>query len=499
MKIQNKLFLFLFSFSLVLVTVLVSLMQWSIDKGMVEYVISKEVETLQPVLTQLTDEYKIENNWLSMAGKHRRFHKLISQQLADTDFDIEKNSQPANDDRKPFIKPSFQPHQPENRPPPRHNSLDKFPPRPPKGDAHYALLNINETLIAGIYLPTLEYTKISLKVDESVVGFFAISKRNQLTQGYEVDFIEQQQEYLWLIAFLMMSLVALVTFPIARHIVEPIKLITRGMHKLTQGDYQQSIQVNRNDELSELSRDFNELALTLAKNENARKRWLANISHELRTPVAILRGELEAMLDKVRPLTHNNIASANDEVKHLQCLIDDLNQLTSTDIGGMGYRKQHEDLVQLIKSEAGKYRGYLSDANIALLLELNAKEVMIYADKTRLYQLFENLINNCIKYAKASEFKVSVIVNKLAENSAGNDKGTVTLRFEDNGIGVDEQHLIHLFEYLYRVEDSRNRETGGFGLGLSICQHIVIAHQGEISAEKSVLGGLAIIITLPLA
>lgn len=499
MKIQNKLFLFLFSFSLVLVTVLVSLMQWSIDKGMVEYVISKEVETLQPVLTQLADEYKVENNWRSITGEHRRFHQLISQQLADSDFDVEKNHRPAKGDRKPFNKPRFQPSSPEKRPPPRHNNFDNMPPRPPKGEAHYALLAADETVIVGMYLPTLEYKKVAIEVEDRVVGFFAISKRNQLTQGYEVEFIEQQQEYLWLIAFLVMSLVALVTFPIARHIVEPIKLITRGMHKLTQGDYQQSIQLNRKDELNELSRDYNELALTLAKNESARKRWLANISHELRTPVAILRGELEAMLDNVRPLTHSNIASANDEVKHLQCLIDDLNQLTSTDIGGMGYRKQHEDLMQLIQHEAAKYRGYLSNAKIALVLELSTKEVNIYADKTRLYQLFENIINNCIKYSKASELSVSVTVNKLEENSAGNNKGTVTIKFEDNGIGVDEQHLVHLFEYLYRVEDSRNRETGGFGLGLSICQHIVIAHQGEISAEKSVSGGLAVIITLPLA
>ena len=96
-------------------------------------------------------------------------------------------------------------------------------------------------------------------------------------------------------------------------------------------------------------------------------------------------------------------------------------------------------------------------------------------------------------------FKISISTNKLAENLAANNKGTVTITLEDNGIGVEVQHLSHLFEYLYRVEDSRNRETGGFGLGLSICQHIVIAHQGEISAEKSHLGGLSVIITLPIA
>jgi two-component system sensor histidine kinase BaeS len=338
----------------------------------------------------------------------------------------------------------------------------------------------------------LAYVKMPIKVNNRIVGFFAISKRNQLTQGYEVDFIEQQQHYLWLIALFVMGLVALVTFPLARHIVEPIKLITRGMHKLTQGDYQQSIVLKRQDELSELSRDYNELALTLAENDSARKRWLANISHELRTPVAILRGELEAMLDKVRPLSHTNITSANDEVKHLQRLIDDLNLLTSADIGGMNYRKQHEDLVLLMQSEAEKYRGYLADADISLTLDFSSPEATIYADKNRLVQLFENIINNCIKYSSATQLNLSVTVDKLTDKQ-------VVIVFEDNGVGVDELHFPHLFEHLYRVEDSRNRKTGGSGLGLSICRHIVMAHQGEITAEQSTLGGLAIVIKLPIA
>tara|TARA_R110002153_G_scaffold106852_4_gene246414 strand:+ start:652 stop:2148 length:1497 start_codon:yes stop_codon:yes gene_type:complete len=498
MKIQNKLFVFLFSFSLILVTVLVSLMQWSIDKGMIEYVISKEVETLKPVLSKLADEYEIDNSWRSMVGKNHKFGQLIHQKLAGNDFEIEKNARPPR--KQGFKNPAHRPpHLADRRPPTSLLDNNNRPPFPPQREAHYALLDSKEVLIAGSYPAKLEYTKTPIELNNQVIGFVAISKRNELTQGYEVDFIEQQQKYLWLIALIVMLLVALLTLPLARHIVEPIKLITRGMHKLTQGDYQQSIDLKRQDELSELSRDFNELALTLTKNESARKRWLANISHELRTPVAILRGELEAMLDKVRPLTLSNIASAHDEVKHLQRLIDDLNQLTSADIGGMGYRKHAEELVSLIQNESTKYRGYLADAGITLLLDLAVDEANIYADKTRLYQLFENIINNCIKYSGASELKVSLTVDKTVEQLTENDKGTVTLTIEDNGIGVDEAHLAHLFEYLYRVEDSRNRETGGFGLGLSICQHIVIAHQGKINATASSLGGLALVITLPLA
>ncbi len=467
-------------------------MQWSIGKGMVDYVNSKEIETLKPVVLELAKEYQVKNNWQDMLGRHDKFRSLIFAQLQGSDFDVRKNEPPPRP--RPFSGPeSMQNAQSQNRPSSR--PMDGRRP-PPQNESHYVLLDKNQNFVVGSYLESLEYSQTPITVGKEVVGYFAVSKRNSLTQGYELDFLQQQQEYLWVIALLLMSLVGLVTFSLARHVIEPIKQITLGMHKLTQGDYQQSIDLDRRDELGDLSRDYNELAITLAANESARKRWLANISHELRTPVAILRGELEAMLDNVRPLTIKNIGSANDEVKHLQRLIDDLNLLTSADIGGMHYRKQTENLTALIQGEVEKYQGYLADAGITLKLMFDKPEINVYGDKTRLCQLFENIINNCIKYASASELQISLLVDD--KHYASNDSAVI-VKFSDNGVGVDEQHFEHLFEHLYRVEDSRNRKTGGSGLGLSICRHIVQAHQGQISAEKSPLGGLAIVITLPLA
>lgn len=490
MKIQSKLFLILFGFSLFLVTALVLLMQWSIGQGMVEYVNRKEVETLKPLIADLAEEYQKENSWTKMKGQNRAFDELIFSKLKDTEF------------IQPLNIPPFPLHNPPNTldaPFPANPDKQWVPPEvdarhlSPRHQANYALVDNNENLIAGYYSEDLEYTKSVITVDQAIVGFFAVSKRNELGKGYELDFIEQQQSYLWLIALITMILVALATLPLARHLVEPIKLITGGMRKLTQGHYQYNIDLQRQDELGELSRDFNELALTLYKNEDARKRWLANISHELRTPVAIFRGELEAMLDDVRPLTKKNIASANDEVKHLQDLIDDLHQLTSADIGGMHYRKEMEDLTLLLNSEVDKYSGYLANAGIKLEVEIGVAPAQIFADKTRLWQLFENIVNNTVKYAEASTLKISLALDQRVS------KPLVVIKFEDNGVGVAKQHLTHLFEYLYRVENSRNRKTGGAGLGLSICAHIVAAHQGEIFAEQSSLGGLAIVIKLPLS
>jgi len=491
MKIHNKLFLILFSFSFFLVTALLLLVQWSIGRGMVEYVNSKEVEALKPVIVQLESEYKKNNDWSTLRGKHKKFGDLLFSNLKDSEFIAppplpEQFRQIPNSitlppalDRESELAVLTSPLQ--NRKP-RPNFRQRI---------NYALLDNQQNIIVGDYVKRNNYSKTAITVEQHTVGWLIVPKRKKVIDGYELAFIEQQQSYLWIIALVTMLLVGLMTHFLARHLAGPIKVVISGMHKLTQGDYQQKIAAERKDELGELSRDFNELAMTLDENESARKRWLANISHELRTPVAILRGELEAMLDGVRPLNTRNISSANDEVKHLQHLIDDLHRLTSADIGGMHYRKQTEDLAIWLKKEADKLNSYLAAANISLDVDITAQQCLVFMDSTRLCQLFENIINNCIKYAGASRVNIS-----LARHHNPN---VVTIIVEDNGIGVDDVHLAHLFEHLYRVENSRNRKTGGSGLGLSICAHIVAAHQGTIVAEKSHLGGLAIMIKLPLS
>jgi len=497
MKIQNKLFLILFSFSALLVLILVLLTQWSLGKGMIEYVNTKQKEELKPVVVDLNKHYKRYGNWDNFFNQHEKFHRLIIEKKIDEGFESRRfNGPPRRPHRERESRHSRPPmNQSTQRSYVDENRRDTGPPhkKPPliDGVSHYALLDIEQQVIVGNYTDKLDYSKTMIIINDSIVGYFAISKQKHLTQGYEFEFIEQQQRYLWVIGFLVMLFVALVTIPLSRHIVEPIKLIARGIHRLTHGRYDHSIDLTRKDELGKLSSDYNDLAVTLSENETARKRWLANISHELRTPVAILRGELEAMLDDVRPLTKENISSASDEIIHLHRLIEDLHQLTSTDVGGMRYQKSNHNLTQLLTNEFNKYDGYLADAGIKLNFENVMQDFTIYADKTRLCQLFENIINNAIKYSKSTELKICLYPEIIK------GKEFINVIFEDNGIGVGEENLENLFEYLYRVDDSRNRKDGGAGLGLSICRQIVIAHNGVITAERAKLGGLAIIIKLP--
>lgn len=462
----------MFGFSVALIVTLMILVQSSINKGMLEYVNNKEIERLQPLVSELVNIYQQENNWDQMVDNNSRLRRLVANYLDD--------SFPPPHRGERFRRPP-----PPGGKPPRHNR--------PAGLPHFALLDTKGNHIAGGRLKPDTYIEIPIASDSSTIGFLTMTKRNQLTQGYEFDFIKQQKQFLYFIALLAVLFVAVVTIPLSRHLVIPLKKITTGIHKLTLGEYDQRIHLKRKDELGALSKDYNELAFTLAESEKSRKRWLANISHELRTPVSIIRGELEAMIDNIRPISKDNINSANDEVIHLQRLIEDLHLLATADVGGVRYQKSALNLAEFLKSESEKFTGYLSHAGIDLEtnIETNfeANEITVQADKTRLSQLFENIINNVIKYAKASAVSMSLSTEQSA---------TAIIMIEDNGVGVGEQHLAYLFDYLYRIDDARNRKDGGTGLGLSICRQIVDAHNGRITAMHSPLGGLAVKIELPL-
>ena len=376
-------------------------------------------------------------------------------------------------------------------PPPDHIRLEEDRRPPPENIAHYALLDENKQRVVGKYLSDLKYITTPIIVSDKVVGYLAVSKRDSLVDGYELDFLQQQTNYLWFIALAAVLLTLLVTFLLSRHLVSPVKQIANGMHRLTQGNYETKLTLERKDELGQLSEDFNTLAFTLAKDEQVRKRWLANISHELRTPMSILLGELEAMLLGIREPNAKNISSANDEALHLKRLIDDLHMLNSAELGGMHYTMQPTDMALLLNTIEQKYQVLLEQHNIKIYLLNSAKYITVQADKTRLLQLLDNILMNAVHYAQCTTISLT------ANNISIKGQTYLELIIEDNGVGVEQSHLSHLFEYLYRVDSSRNRQEGGSGLGLSICQHIVKGHKGEIAAEKASLGGLAIIIRLP--
>jgi two-component system sensor histidine kinase BaeS len=425
------------------------LVQWSVTSGMLDYVNKRQEQRAQAVANELADFYREHGGWSALRDQPRLWRQLVFNAM-------------------------------DNGPP---RSRRMMPPPPPE----LAALDGDRRLIAG-EPPTPPNVMVPIELDEQIIGWLVVPKMREIRTGFEEQFLRKQRSSLVFIGAVLGAVAALIAFPLARHLVKPIRQLTRGTHQLTQGNYAVTLPVTRRDELGELARDFNELALALAANESSRKRWLADISHELRTPLAILRGELEAMLDGVRTFNQDNLQSLNQEVQHLTRLVDDLYALTTADVGGLQYRKADCDVAELWREQCEAHNSRFFAAGLQLQTQIPDNEVILYGDEDRLLQLLDNLLDNSRKYT-ADGGIVRVTVNNVGSG--------VELIVEDSAPGVPESALPKLFDHLFRVEDSRNRSTGGSGLGLAICQRIVAAHQGSIEAQLSELGGLRVRVQLP--
>jgi two-component system sensor histidine kinase BaeS len=489
MKIQNKLLFTLLGLSVFIIFSLAIFAYWSFGQGLISYVNSKEKEVLQPFVQELEQSFAEHNDWREWQDKDRYFFKRIGFYLTDGLVGPELGSQPQPNSGHPPPN-GRRPNNNANAEPPSvvDRFFDERPPPPELSEPSFALLDTQKDVVVGQYLENADYNYLPLTIDGQPIGTLAIAKKEQLSQDYEFEIVQQQQYSLVFVGLFLFAVVVLVSLIFARHFVEPIKNVVTGMTQLTRGNYEQAIDIERKDELATLSQHFNTLASRLAQTESQRKRWLATVSHELRTPVAILKGETEALIDGVRPPTTKNLESILSEIDQLNNMIDDLYVLTSQQVEDIQLKLQRVNLVDFLNHHQLKYKQYLLDNNIEFVCHWPLTTLELSIDRVRINQLFENIFTNCVKYSQATQIVMSV--RQL------DDK--VEIIIEDNGIGIAPHHLAHIFEYLYRVEEHRHRSAGGLGLGLALCAQIVHRHQGDIYARKSELGGLAICIKLPL-
>jgi two-component system sensor histidine kinase BaeS len=221
-----------------------------------------------------------------------------------------------------------------------------------------------------------------------------------------------------------------------------------------------------------------------------RQQWISDIAHELRTPLSILRGEIEALSDGVREVNRDSLNSLLAEARHLSEIVNDLHELSLADTGALSIKKVPIDPAAVLKETIGHFKQGFAENLIKIENSLeNHYPITIIGDADRLQQLFSNLVENTLRYADAPG------ILKIGQECTAN---RLILFFEDSGPGVPEDALDHLFDRLYRVDRSRSRAQGGSGLGLSICKSIVNALGGEIRATNGISGGLRIEIELPL-
>jgi two-component system sensor histidine kinase BaeS len=329
-----------------------------------------------------------------------------------------------------------------------------------------------------------------ITVDGRLVGWLGLHKRQQLADPLVVAFIKNQSLAFYLVGAGILMLAALASFLLSKHFLAPVHQLTEGTKSLAEFKFDTRIDVNTKDEIGQLAADFNRMAQTLQNYETIRRQWISDISHELRTPLAVLRGEIEALQDGVRDVNTETLESLHSEIIRLSKLVDDLHQLSMADSQCLLMHKESVAPLAVLAEMVTHFRSRFERKLISVSLDASEKNaVFMIGDADRLAQLFSNILENSLNYTDSPGSL------KIYEK---HDANQLTICFEDSPPGVPETALERLFDRLYRVDKSRNREIGGSGLGLAICKQIVESHGGKITAAPATMGGLVIRIELPL-
>ncbi len=478
--LRVKLFLAIAGANVVLVAAAYLIYGWSFEQGLGDYLQKSEAARLDPAVTRLAEDYRQHGSWEWLTDDGRRaWMQLLREELG--------RSRNSRDGREGHEGRDETPRDERGRAPP--------PPPPLTMDPRLMLLDADgEVLIGGGALGAMgerstEPVRRPVTVDGRTVGYLAYVPRLQVVESLERVFSAEQNRRFGAIAVGLLAAVLVNAALIAHWLSRRLNALSAGAAALAQGRYATRLDVHGDDELERLAGDFNRLAGTLETAQRARQQWIADIAHELRTPLAALRAEIEALEDGVRPLTRAGMTSLAQETSRLTRLVEDLRTLSLSDLGTLTYHKERVSLAEVVEDCLASQRAAIHDTPLAIETRLDA-QLRVNADTDRLTQVFGNLLQNTLRYTDAPA-RLRITLDAA--------DGEAVLRWEDSAPGVPPQDLPRLTDRLYRVDSSRARSSGGSGLGLAIVAAIVQAHEGRITAEASPLGGLGWVLRLPLA
>ena len=479
-KLSYKIFATLILTSLLVVALMVGLIRFYVARNFADYVNRSLLERYSEVADALTAEYQTHKGWQVLKDNPERWHEILQASLPRKDFDL-GNIPPRSPDSENKGFSSRAQDRPSPAPSRRVQRLAR----------RLALFGADKQHIIGgrARVSYDGYTLQAIAVDGKTVGWLGLHKKEHLANPLAVGFLSQQSQMLYIIGGGILLLAAVVAFLLSKHLLAPVDKLMAGTRALMSRRFDTRIEVESKDELGQLAADFNSMAQTLESYEQMRRQWISDIAHELRTPLSILRGEIEALKDGVREVNRDTLDSLLAEARHLSEIVNDLHELSLADTGELSIKKVPIDPAAVLRQTLGHFKQAFAENRITIENNLeNHNPVTIISDADRLRQLFSNLVENTLRYADAPGI--------LKIGQACKSKRLIIF-FEDSGPGVPEDELDRLFDRLYRVDRSRSRAKGGSGLGLSICKSIVNALGGEIRATNGNSGGLRIEVELP--
>lgn len=514
LKIAHKVLIAMAICCLVAVLSFAAAMRWSLQAGFLNYLQELDRENTLIILKRLEQAYNDHGSWDFVVNTPRVWPGILDPLRPENPPGQDPNLPPdetrrprpprAQGDRPPPRRDGDGPPQrrdgerppppPDGRPPNRDGGErpppqgDPPPPRDNDGERRYSLYDTDRHCLIGPDPQHLELTYIPIKNRNQIVGWLSVAPLRTPT-GNAARFVQGQMQAFYLIALLLLLLCVVLAFMLSRQLTRPIPLLARLTRHIARGDYQARVPVKGGDELAQLAHDINQMAQALESAKNNRQKFLSDVAHELRTPLTVLQGEIEAMLDGVRPITREAIVSLGHEITSLTQLVQDLRGLAKTDEGQFQVEKQKVDIRSLLEQCSQAFQAKLSQKGIELSSKWGRQPVWVYGDHQRLKQVFDNLLANAYNYTDAPG-RLKIVLESQAESAS--------VSFSDSPPGVTDEQLPLVFERLYRGDLSRKRHSTSSGLGLAIAKEIVTAHGGSIWAEHSEWGGLKIVLELPL-
>ncbi|OTG83227.1 two-component sensor histidine kinase [Acinetobacter sp. ANC 4558] len=348
-----------------------------------------------------------------------------------------------------------------------------------------SLYDLNHQFIVGEpALDQMSYRPIV--VDGKIAGYLGLKPVLDQDDASSINFFSNQKRYLFLV-YAVTFLVSLIAASLlATYFKIPIQRLLNGTRELTKGNYLHQVKINRNDELGDLSNELNQLAIILDHHETSRRQWVADTSHELKTPLAVLQAQIEAMQDGIRKPSTEHFASMLRQVTSLKKLTQDLADLAQAEAMQLKCYFSEVNPWTVIQQEIENFRPKFEQANLTISAE--GENSLLKIDIDRFKQIIVNLIGNSIRYTEAGG-QVHIHTEQSATHW--------TVYVDDSPLGLTDEQLANLGQRFYRVDDSRTRSTGGTGLGLALSAKITEALGGQLSFDHSPLGGLRCKLTFP--
>lgn len=310
--------------------------------------------------------------------------------------------------------------------------------------------------------------------------------RHMILGAAEQTFIASVDRSVYVGAIVAVVIAAVAALLLAAYLSRPLRRLETAAEGLAEGDLTHRVDLAGPAEVAALGDAFNRMADSLEDAESLRRRLVADVSHELRNPIAAARAQAEGMAEGVIPAEPERLASLVEDMQHLSALVDDLQVLAVAEAGRLAYTMEPLDLGELVERET-KRSAPLASQGVEVALRGTNAPVVVAGDERRLSEVMRNLLSNAVRHTREGSVTVSVEqVGDVAE-----------VRVSDTGEGIPSADLPYVFERFYRADSARAADTGGAGLGLAISRRIVEDHGGGMFAESVVGQGTTIGFRLP--